>query len=118
MDVEIDDQHLLAASLVQAGPGRDHQIVEQAETAAKVPMGVVVAAGDLQPQPCSRAWRLAARVAPTERRVRSISRGDQGKPSRRMAASSRRPLEGGIHVVGIMNPRYLIAARGRASASG
>ena len=48
MDIEIHDQHLLAAPLVEAGPGRYHQIVEQAEAAAKVPVGVMIAAGDLQ----------------------------------------------------------------------
>jgi hypothetical protein len=35
MDIEIDDQYLLAAPLVQAHLGRDHQIVEEAEAAAK-----------------------------------------------------------------------------------
>ncbi|MNV32498.1 hypothetical protein D3C71_1238380 [compost metagenome] len=48
VDIEIHDEHLLAAPLVEAGPGCDHQIVEQAEATAKVPMGVVIAAGDLQ----------------------------------------------------------------------
>ncbi|MNE36899.1 hypothetical protein D3C80_1307330 [compost metagenome] len=48
MDIEIHDEHLLAAPLVEAGPGRYHQIVEQAEAAAKVPVSVMIAAGDLE----------------------------------------------------------------------
>ena len=38
------------------------------------------------------ARRLAAMVAPTERKVRSINMGDQGKPSLRMARVSSWPL--------------------------
>ncbi len=48
MDIEIHDQYPLAESLVQAGSCRDHQIVEEAEAAAKPPVCVVVAAGNLQ----------------------------------------------------------------------
>ncbi len=51
-------------------------------------------------------------VAPTERRVRSISMGDQGKPSLRMAPSSRVPARAACYIVGIVDPCYLLAARG------
>ena len=48
MDIEIDDQYLLAAPFVQAHLGGDHQIVEEAKAATNIPVGVVIAAGDLQ----------------------------------------------------------------------
>lgn len=48
MHIEIDDQYLFTAPLVEAGLRGNYQIVEQTKTAAMIPMGVVVAAGDLQ----------------------------------------------------------------------
>ena len=43
MHIEIDDQYLFTAPLVEAGLRGNHQIVEQTKTAAVIPMGEAAA---------------------------------------------------------------------------
>ena len=108
MDIEIHDQHPLAESLVQAGSCRDHQIVEEAEAAAKPPVGVVVAAGDLQ----SAALRkgVAAGGQGGADRVQGTF-NQQGRPGKAEPANG--PFiegagEGGLYIGRIVHLLYLL----------
>ena len=113
MDIEIDDQYLFAAPFVQTGLGGDHQIVEQAKAATKVPVGVVIATGDLQAAALREGVSAGGKGGPHRAQGAFNQHGGPGKPQLANGARIQGAGEGRFHIGRIVHSLYLGATGGR-----
>jgi len=110
--IEIDDQYLLAAPFVQAHLGGDHQIVEEAKATANIPVGVVIAAGDLQATTLLQGVAAGGQGGPHRAQGALHQQGRPGKTELANGACIKGAGEGCLHIGGIVHPLYLLRGGG------
>ncbi|MNH27475.1 hypothetical protein D3C79_875890 [compost metagenome] len=105
MDIEIHDQHPLAAPLVETDLRRNHQIVEQAEAAAKVPVGMMITAGDLQAAAVLESVTAGGDSGPDRVQGAFNQHGRPGKAESAYSLQIEPAGEGRVHIVSIVDAR-------------
>ena len=83
VNVEIENGGAGGKAIAAQGEDGHCEVVEDAEARTFVAEGVMRAARQIAAEAALHGIRAAARVPPTEARVRRTSSGDQGKPMRR-----------------------------------
>lgn len=104
MDIEVHDQHLIAAPLVQAGLRSNHQIVEQTKTAAVSPVGVVIAAGYLQSAALFEGVAAGGQGSPDREQGALDEPWRPGKTELADGVIVKLACKCGTHIVTVVNP--------------